>query len=853
MVLTISDDVKAQLERSGSEIVWKADFYLGPFAYLRVADIANGTGDSFTLEVYYSGSWTTRTYAQGIAFYLGADEAACAANMATAINEDSAINDRVSAFAFQSMVVVQGVAVSSRVQASPAATRLAVGSSDAAAWFVQFDPIDDVYTFVSSSSQLVGTTGAIPEIARIENVSAQIDVMSRAFSIGSVEIHLEDGDGKSVARDILTRAFPRGKQVRLSFGTPSMDSDDYVPAGAYVIADVVPSRGMIRIDCEEIPSILTNASFDNRNLPIAGVRQHASSSGSHVVVTIGVTWPSGSSTVTFTEGSEWTGDAVASVAMANLAAAINASSISAYASALLSLSASSQYLYVEPVAAPTVGSPEFADRSQRISVTSSNGSVLTVENLAGQSPLNEWVSPPAPGWTNVHPLSALRDLYRTAGLSAPSIDGDSFDRANYPEISHWGISAHGIHLVSPELNFSNWLSNADKEPRKAIDLQTELCALVQGGPVVTEDGIIRFVRLDVDATATRTLDTDDYADFEWTEHYRNETNSVVVLGIAFGDSTDSRVWLLNASDPGSLSINSFHLASNPDETTVRSAFLGTFSRLGPYPLFDASATQMLVRGAWRSGFPGTRQSYADDPSAAQDAGDELLAGTREAYLVLWNPSSGESEIVKATAAEPYGSAGTFPLSLPASDTRFRLSAGSGSNAAPVMPPSGGILKVYDDWLFTVERAQLGTTAQDFSGVTFGATVWVADVTIAKAVSDHTLRFAFGIPVATFRTGLRHYDLQLGDVIHLDESTFLSTFFDGTGTINTWEIIAKELEFPFVKYTVALLQNSFSRIGTAYASPPELGTATPAVDDGYILTEAGAYIWMTTTGERVMRG
>lgn len=92
--------------------------------------------------------------------------------------------------------------------------------------------------------------------------------------------------------------------------------------------------------------------------------------------------------------------------------------------------------------------------------------------------------------------------------------------------------------------------------------------------------------------------------------------------------------------------------------------------------------------------------------------------------------------------------------------------------------------------FTIERAQLGTTAQKFSENTFAI-----DITIAVYVAQKILERAhFGVPKLSLQVGLDKLGAEIGDIGTVESPLFLGHLVDGSTHSNiTWEVISTEFD------------------------------------------------------------
>ena len=833
MVLSLSTATKTAFDTGNPEPIWLVEMHLGAFAYLEVLDYSAITTQAFSVDVVNEDASTaTVTFTAGTTFTVGATNAATATNIVNAINA-SAINNRVSAFALDTMIVLHGYAdQETRAQASQYASTVVftINSADTARWNTTWSPIARIYRFISGSNPHPTVSGsrtdgvssstvtyAIPELREVTSVSASIDPMSREFSIGDIELVFDDQNGDSVIRQLIARSFPRGRFVKVLLGTTGLSYTNFLPVGGYLIDDVTPERGTIRISCVETPSVLRDRKFDNRGKPGAILTHVAAASlGTGVEVTIEVINPSGATTITFVEGgggaTGWTGGADQLSGLRSLSIAINAhTSINRSVHAMPNGDddAITPFIFIRAIGSVGTTPVAFEDRPTKILARSSNAAVISAGeawlDLASEPAGIAVVYSPAPnnsGCVHMHPIRLLRELYARAGLLTGLLNESTFDPASYSDIGHWGISAtfslinHFEYLGSVQSNYLDGMLS--------VDIQSRLCRMLGGGVVSDEYGVIRFERRDTGVASVRALTSDDFDEITQESQYENMVNRISVYGTAYGGE-GNRVNIINARNETSFKLQSFNAGINPDELIIEEAFLGRYEHQTTWRTGVTAATTALpIESAWINALAGCRQTVSSDTSGAVTAGHGLSAGVRDGYIIAWRPRWGDFEIMKTTAAvrNVAVSQRQFGLLSP-SDTAYRQQSYVVTD--DYVPEFLTPIQAWDNWAVTVERAQKGTTAIDFTTSLPGDAIMVADATIALAMAAYYLdNFAFGVPVISFRTTLKHYDLQLTDVITITDSVSLSYLSDGLTSSTKWEIISKEIDFPFIQWKAARL-------------------------------------------------
>ncbi len=854
-MLSISADVRAKLLRQGSTPVWLAEMHLGAIAYLRVINYANGSGDSFTLTFKYSATTVTATYTEGVQWSVGADNDETAANMAAAINSDASLNNRVSAYAFRDLLVVHGYAYSTRVQATTFVDTMSIATSDSTAWFSSVSPINRRYYFCSSKGKTASTdVFPIPELREVSGVTAEIDPMTREFTIGDVELVFDDPDYNSVARELFSRIIMKGKFVQLSLGTEDMLVGDFVPVGGYFIDEVIPQQGEIHVTCCDIPSVIRDRKFDNRGAPIPRLSQPdlGGPGGTGMNVQVEIKYGGGVISRTYVEGTDWTGDSASpNNTLIDIAAAINGdAAINPYVVALFNgggEGAETAGLYILPWRNPSAAVVPFRNRAVEVKALSSNMNDINVKSVSGyygSDPTEEFASardlctPLTSGWINIHPILAMRDLYGRAGLNSSRIDENSFVHTNYPTISHWSFSATEQHVPPAGGDLSVEDCDNSIGDAQSVDLLERLSRMVQGGVVGTEDGKLKFVRRDPTKAAVKHITPDDYDEdgVEWLETYETLCNRVTIYGTAFDTNDNNKVLLMQVSESFSLAALGAQGNSNPVEMVIEEKFLGAYADVTN--LMNATVDHLddpiTVEGieAYFPGFSGCHQEAADNGGTVATDEDLNPGEDRLATFIFWRPNNGDFEYMTGTAASADASETEINRIL------FANTQIGNINLVPRAVNSGVLvnelaqpLDINQNWDITLTRAALGTQPINYFGTNplAGQRIYMADATIAKAIAEHFIDFAYGCPRCRVRMHLDHLDLQLGDVVTAEFRGYLNWLCEVDGGTK-WEVVAKEPEHPFILVTFARLSWPFrpsSVLTTTYEPPTDVVGAEPS--------------------------
>lgn len=235
MVLSLADAWIAEMSRSGVKPIYLVSFELGPAAYLTVLDYTAGAGDTFGVRITEGGG--PSTFTEGTHFDAEISASQTATNIAETINANGAL-------ALVMYAAARGPLVS-LIPISTSLPWLEFTTSDATAWTTSPRRLPKTIKCVSGSVAYEGYPNCV---SRISPVANSIDVVSRAGSIGDVEITVAD-DG--FLREFLLRARPKGRKVTVTIGCEALDEADFAPVGVYVIDEMRPEPGAITLTCVE--------------------------------------------------------------------------------------------------------------------------------------------------------------------------------------------------------------------------------------------------------------------------------------------------------------------------------------------------------------------------------------------------------------------------------------------------------------------------------------------------------------------------------------------------------------------------------------------------------------------------
>lgn len=397
-----------------------------------------------------------------------------------------------------------------------------------------------------------------------------------------------------------------------------------------------------------------------------------------------------------------------------------------------------------------------------------------------------------------HPCRVIRNALALR-LNSAFIDTNAFDEKDDTATSHFVVCRHHDFNALGEdwvyaIREEAYRTNTDMVPVKMREHLTPAAQLVHGAIISTESGLISFNRYDRAAAADRTFTAYEIAEFQAEDDiFSNLYNDVRVIGLdhegnpgtyyrgKHAASVTAHAWPGESEHAYELSIpgeSSAHTWLN-SMTVVKPRSYGP-----PRSAFDASNTSLYIRFPHWYGFCGTTVEDAsgneiEPPSTPTQQTEHTITADRPAYLLLTTTPIGKSdssalpyEIVKATAFQYTAT------------TSYRTFTG----------PAGGPKKFWEWGLFTVTRAQLGTTAQNWTTAEGQSRLYCYDITIAVWLVQRMLdRHSYGCPRISFKVPTRNLDVQLGDTVALAREEYLAYDDDGLLTTTLWEVIEKAPE------------------------------------------------------------
>ena len=424
-------------------------------------------------------------------------------------------------------------------------------------------------------------------------------------------------------------------------------------------------------------------------------------------------------------------------------------------------------------------------------------------------------------WLGRNPLEIIEDIIDNhIGLPSALWDATSLDPSDTAnaEISHFQIQ---------RVSVGDGQSTFIESPTDAWAIIQELCAIVDGQMVMTEDGVLTFKLFDPTIASVSTWGTDEIIELDQIDTDDNLANKISISWMSDMESDPVTVPHPSGSSetielvPAKALTQRYEI----DDTTSQSdaALPGMSDRVVSreiatpwldwgiaYLGADISDTDtsmtMIMRGPAAGGFCGMQEFLTELLYVADGLWDLDLApfSAQSTHMI---PSSSKPcylrigiednvEIVKVTSA--------YVASTDSADRTIGAIFVPGDERVP-----GDVSGYYGRGIVTatIERAQLGTTAKAHEGETergqggflstastYGYTP-IIDLTIPHRLATRKVeRYSNAAPVVTVTVGLREYAPQLGDFVRLNWPDFLTYDYDGISSSDgKWEVVRKQID------------------------------------------------------------
>ncbi len=447
-------------------------------------------------------------------------------------------------------------------------------------------------------------------------------------------------------------------------------------------------------------------------------------------------------------------------------------------------------------------------------------------------------------WFDQHPLEiALDILDNRVGLDSSLRDATTFDpsdaaNANNSHLNVWRCAAPS----------SYYIDNPVTSPTSSFQLVQELLQIVDGVLVPDETGKLAVKIFDSTAASVR-----DWTDDEVIELRQEEVGSTIFNRVLSACSGTGQPWFHSKAGVWVIPSDNFYVATDEDSLATYAGPVASEGAIDevieniwimggagyvqqPIQLDD---TSMRITGGL--GWCGFRDLI---PPGSQPA-DAKPSASRPVYILLRRADNlGVWECVKITSQctpvnsgitrmpyfDPYLEAHTAKDVVDTFDAnvaRAQLEIGLSYTISSIANAGGGDIRVTTtaahqlvvgqmvthtrctdsayNGEFAVQAVPSGTTydvtavytATDTGKVTvarpFPKYSEAVDITAAKFIADPLLdRYSDGAPEIEVDTPLSEFAVQLGDLVTVTNSNYLSFGLDGIDTSTKWEVVGKEV-------------------------------------------------------------
>lgn len=377
-------------------------------------------------------------------------------------------------------------------------------------------------------------------------------------------------------------------------------------------------------------------------------------------------------------------------------------------------------------------------------------------------------------WIGQHPLEVAYNILTRAGVPSSQITTADFTPANFTTISHFVISS-GYYAGAGQ---NAVVIGHAPVPTPALFLLGAIAEVLDGMIWIDELGKFRFTRFDAAGSLARTLtDPDDIMELVQVDSVGKLYNRITVESHYY-PPTDYFAERYEQNDEDS---QANYAWPGESEKIIEYKVQDQWSRSGAHleVAVDAVATTIKLYG-YVHGFAGTR--WPGFPAGSQPA-DAVLSGGRLGYIKI------DDEIMECTAVS-------------VNNTQFsrysQLDFATGNSV---------VIDVPYHITYTVVRGRKGTSA-----AAHAIDAQAIDLTLSVYLADSLLtRFCNGAPVIEITTSLRHFDLQLGDLVAVVSSRYRAYGKSALTSSTAWEIIGKDVvifgDEPHIKFTLAWATDS----------------------------------------------
>lgn len=448
-------------------------------------------------------------------------------------------------------------------------------------------------------------------------------------------------------------------------------------------------------------------------------------------------------------------------------------------------------------------------------------------------------------WVNEHPLEVATSIMDQVGAQYDATSWDPSDAAN-GSIGHYVVSRYDDGLFG--------LSTGVDTPTRGFDVLQSLMPILGGTARLNQGGDLEFVPYNASAASVRTFThTEDPGQFPVevvsVDDGQAETSNSVAISFCKSNAENFGPQTFRMQDRASVAEMGQTLETTIDVDWCNGLvynFSGgdpSVAALQAIVWNGGTGTQISVTYGARQGFCGTR--YREDPYALTIESWAQLSSDRVCILALtvYSLSSGSPVNLEYVAFDEstINPADGLLTVRDTANVRGDIPYNVGFNTA-----TG-----YNDYGFVSGRGGFDTDP-----ISAGA-VAAVDCTIPFAIATRVLqRYRYGAPVVVIRAPVRHFDLEVGDIVRLTDPDLHVGFLLDDATI-FYEVTRKTVkafeESPSIEFELTFFRAEDNPTYTATFVPTWFESVEPWVSTELdtIVTNSGDPVWTDIDGDGVI--